>query len=323
MPALLGELGDGDELIVVDNDSADGSLDAVPALAPKARLVQTAATPVLPAPATPGPRRREGICSSSSIRTRHRCRDSARRSAGRGCRREGGPPGRRSSPTWGDQDQLRRQPHSLHRDRLGGRSRPADRRRRRRPARSPRSPGPAWRYRAGPGRSWAASPSSSSSTTRMSTSRCGCGCAVERWGSSRQRSSTTTTSSAAVVKVALAGAQSMGLPHPHLSRRALLALLAPALIATELALIPVAIAGGWGRQKLDGDVGSRALAAAPAARAARGAGDSHGQRRPLRLMANSRPRLPVHRRSGPLNSSPRRPSQLLESDLRPLKWLSR
>jgi N-acetylglucosaminyl-diphospho-decaprenol L-rhamnosyltransferase len=31
---------------------------------------------------------------------------------------------------------------------------------------------------------------------------------------------------------------------------ALLALLAPALIATELALIPVSIAGGWGRQKL-------------------------------------------------------------------------
>jgi len=31
---------------------------------------------------------------------------------------------------------------------------------------------------------------------------------------------------------------------------ALLALLAPALLATELALIPVAIAGGWGRQKL-------------------------------------------------------------------------
>ena len=30
----------------------------------------------------------------------------------------------------------------------------------------------------------------------------------------------------------------------------LLALLAPALFATELALIPVAIAGGWGRQKL-------------------------------------------------------------------------
>jgi GT2 family glycosyltransferase len=35
---------------------------------------------------------------------------------------------------------------------------------------------------------------------------------------------------------------------------ALLALLAPALLATELALLPVAAAGGWGRQKLRADV---------------------------------------------------------------------
>lgn len=35
---------------------------------------------------------------------------------------------------------------------------------------------------------------------------------------------------------------------------ALLALLAPALLATELALIPVAFAGGWGRQKLRADL---------------------------------------------------------------------
>jgi GT2 family glycosyltransferase len=41
LPALLPELGDGDELIVVDNDSADGTPDAVAALAPSARLVQT------------------------------------------------------------------------------------------------------------------------------------------------------------------------------------------------------------------------------------------------------------------------------------------
>lgn len=35
---------------------------------------------------------------------------------------------------------------------------------------------------------------------------------------------------------------------------ALLALLAPALLATELALLPVAAAGGWGRQKLRADL---------------------------------------------------------------------
>ncbi len=41
LPALLSELGDGDEVIVVDNDSDDGTPEAVAALAPAARLVQT------------------------------------------------------------------------------------------------------------------------------------------------------------------------------------------------------------------------------------------------------------------------------------------
>lgn len=41
LPALLPELGEGDELIVVDNASRDGTPEAVVALAPRARLVQT------------------------------------------------------------------------------------------------------------------------------------------------------------------------------------------------------------------------------------------------------------------------------------------
>ncbi|HYP55173.1 MAG TPA: glycosyltransferase family 2 protein [Solirubrobacterales bacterium] len=41
LPALLPELGDGDELIVVDNDSTDGTPAGVAALAPSARLVST------------------------------------------------------------------------------------------------------------------------------------------------------------------------------------------------------------------------------------------------------------------------------------------
>jgi len=39
LPALLQELGDGDELIVVDNKPGDGSLELVRELAPQARLV--------------------------------------------------------------------------------------------------------------------------------------------------------------------------------------------------------------------------------------------------------------------------------------------
>jgi GT2 family glycosyltransferase len=41
LPALLPELSEGDELIVVDNDSSDGTADGVMELAPDARLVQT------------------------------------------------------------------------------------------------------------------------------------------------------------------------------------------------------------------------------------------------------------------------------------------
>lgn len=39
LPALLAELGDGDELIVVDNKPGDGSAEVVRELAPRARLV--------------------------------------------------------------------------------------------------------------------------------------------------------------------------------------------------------------------------------------------------------------------------------------------
>jgi GT2 family glycosyltransferase len=40
LPALLPELGEGDELVVLDNDSSDGTAEAVAALAPSARLVE-------------------------------------------------------------------------------------------------------------------------------------------------------------------------------------------------------------------------------------------------------------------------------------------
>jgi GT2 family glycosyltransferase len=43
LPALLPELGEGDELIVVDNDSADGTPEAALELAPLARVLRTGA----------------------------------------------------------------------------------------------------------------------------------------------------------------------------------------------------------------------------------------------------------------------------------------
>jgi GT2 family glycosyltransferase len=41
LPALLPELGEGDELIVVDNDSSDGTAEAVLELAPRAKVLST------------------------------------------------------------------------------------------------------------------------------------------------------------------------------------------------------------------------------------------------------------------------------------------
>jgi hypothetical protein len=41
LPAMLPELGEGDELIVVDNDSTDGTAEAVVATAPAARVVRS------------------------------------------------------------------------------------------------------------------------------------------------------------------------------------------------------------------------------------------------------------------------------------------
>jgi GT2 family glycosyltransferase len=41
LPALLAELDEGDELVVVDNDSDDGTAEAVAALAPAARIVRS------------------------------------------------------------------------------------------------------------------------------------------------------------------------------------------------------------------------------------------------------------------------------------------
>jgi GT2 family glycosyltransferase len=43
LPALVGQLRDGDELIVVDNDSADGTMDAAAELAPEATLIGSGA----------------------------------------------------------------------------------------------------------------------------------------------------------------------------------------------------------------------------------------------------------------------------------------
>ena len=91
---------------------------------------------------------------------------------------------------------------------------------------------------------------------------------------------------------------------------ALLWLLAPGLLATEIALIPASIAGGWFGQKLRAWGDAHRRAAAPASRAPRGAGGADDQERGVRPRANARPRLPVPRRRLPL-APPRGPARCL------------
>ena len=97
LPALQAELGDEDELVVVDNASRTAPRKVARAGPPGAADPQ-GQTPASPPPATGGSGRR-GTCSSSSTPTRRRWPASARRFAGRWSRGEAGPPGRRSSPT--------------------------------------------------------------------------------------------------------------------------------------------------------------------------------------------------------------------------------
>ena len=64
LPALAAQLRDGDELIVVDNASADGTPALAGELAPAALVSRRAPTSASPPPATPAPRRRPVSCSS-------------------------------------------------------------------------------------------------------------------------------------------------------------------------------------------------------------------------------------------------------------------
>ena len=130
LPALLPELGEGDELIVVDNDSGDGTAGggarAGAGGPPRARPVATPASPpaatrerptargdllvILNPDAAPLPGFGEAI--------RRPWVEEPRLVAWQALVADGG----------GDADQLGRQPRPLHRDRLGRRSRPPDRR---------------------------------------------------------------------------------------------------------------------------------------------------------------------------------------------------
>ena len=313
LPALLPELRDGDELIVVDNGSERRDRrGGGGAGAGGAGRSHRAATSASPPAATPAPRGDAATCWSSSTPTRRRCPgfgEAIRRPWLRGPRLGGlAGAGRRG-------------------DGATGSTRPATR------STSPASSGPGGHGRpiaeapaagevtalsgaclAIPPRTWrgsAASRSASSSTTRTSTSRCACGSSAAALG----------IEPAAVVdhdyefgarehkwrwlernRWAFLSAS---------TRRALLVLLAPGPARHRAGADPGLHRRRLGQPEARRDLEVAALAPPAAARAAPGPGHPHRHHRRVRLLAHPRPRLPLHPRDRPLAPRAARAARLL------------
>ena len=266
LPPLVEQLGDDDELIVVDNGSSDDSAAVVAELAPAATADRGGRKPRLRRRLQP---RRRG---------RHRRAPGARqprRRRGAGLRRRdprARPPkaaaGRRG---WGSSPPssgrvVNTEGGVVHFTGLawagGAGARAAGRSPTSRRARSASPPAPAWRSASTRGARRAGCRRASSSTRRTSTSRCGCGSPAGAIGiepAAQRRPRLRVRQGRG--QVAPARAQPLGDGPAHLPGGACSLLLAPALLATELALIAVSVAGGWGRQKL-GAVGD-GIAALP------------------------------------------------------------
>ena len=91
----------------------------------------------------------------------------------------------------------------------------------------------------------------------------------------------------------------------------LLALLTPALLATELALIPISIAGGWGRQKWDANFDVLREPRPDAERAPGDPGRARGRRGRVRVLPDRGPRLGLPGTRGGVRAPPLGPARLL------------
>src|ERR1044072_5887698 len=99
LPALLAELEDEDEPIVVDNDSSDGTREQVAELAPDAKLIRNCENTGFAEACNRAAECASGALLVALTLTPLRCRGSARGSDAPGQRPGPGRRGRRSSPT--------------------------------------------------------------------------------------------------------------------------------------------------------------------------------------------------------------------------------
>ena len=256
LPAIVAELRDGDELIVCDNESGDGTVAVVGELAPAATLIEAGENLGFAAGCNRAAAAASGellllLNPDDVVAARLSRRD-------RAAARRGPRLGRLAGADHRRRRERRSTPMATRSTSPGspGPAAPGSRspQRRARRARSPSPPAPAWRSGATPGSSSAASAPTTSSTTRTPTSACVSGSPATGSGSSRERSASTTTSSARARRSGATSSATAGRRSSAPTRGGCSRWCCPALLATELALLVVAAVGGWLPQKLRANV---------------------------------------------------------------------
>ena len=172
LPALLPELGEGDELVVVDNDSSDGTAEVVATMAPAARIVRSGRNLGFAAGCNEGAAQAQGellVVLNPDAAPLPGFGEAIRRPW----------VDQRGWAAWqaliadGDGKTINSAGNPVHFTGIvwaGGHGRPLEAAPG--PARSSPFRAPVLRFPAGPGSGWGAFRSASSSTTRTSTSRC-------------------------------------------------------------------------------------------------------------------------------------------------------
>ncbi len=311
LPALLPELGEGDELVVVDNDSGDGTPEALASLAPAARLLRSGRNAGFAAACNEGAAEAKGdllVILNPDAAPRPGFGEAIRRPWVEG----------RGWAAWqalvADRDgkTINSAGNPVHFTGIvwaGGHGRPLD-----------EAP-PAGEVAALSGaclaiprRNWEEAGGFPAALLPLPRGRRPLAAAAPRRRGAWDRAGGGRRPRLRVrlppPQVALAGAQPLGLPDPRL----------PGAAAGARRPRPARHRAGpdpgrgrrrVGEAEAGGEYRRHPLAAPPAARAAPPAGDPHDRRRRVRRLAHPRPRLPLHPGDRPLGPGPRCPARLL------------